>query len=308
VYGFPILVRLNSNNFNFSSAQIDGGDIRFTKPDNTTLPYEIERWDPVAERAEVWVKVDTILGNDTDQAVMMFWGNPQAQTYSNGGMVFGSDNGFIGVWHLDSVCADATYNRYDGTNFGASDTDGIIGRAKKFNGQDSIRISGLMGEPASLTLSGWVKVDTTMASGQEIVTIGDAALIRADEKVGGYGTGGYAHRFTKNGDTSFTKVTSGQNIAKTGWRHVAFTFNNETHVHTLFIDGAAIRTDSSSYPIDYSGVGENTFIGAHGNNKVHYNSRGLIDEVRVGAVARSADWIKLCFMNQRIDGKLVYFK
>ena len=62
VYGFPILIRLNSNNFNFSSAQSDGRDIRFTKSDNTILPYEIERWDAASQLAEVWVKVDIDMG------------------------------------------------------------------------------------------------------------------------------------------------------------------------------------------------------------------------------------------------------
>ncbi|MBN1130212.1 MAG: hypothetical protein JXA71_14565, partial [Chitinispirillaceae bacterium] len=47
VYNFPVLVRLTAGNFTFSQAQAGGADIRFTKPDNTFIPYEIERWDPV---------------------------------------------------------------------------------------------------------------------------------------------------------------------------------------------------------------------------------------------------------------------
>ena len=56
VINFPVLLRLNKSYFAFSQAQPDGADIRFTKPDNTFLPYEIERWDPVTGLAEVWVK------------------------------------------------------------------------------------------------------------------------------------------------------------------------------------------------------------------------------------------------------------
>ena len=33
--------------------------------------------------------------------------------------------------------------------------------------------------------------------------------------------------------------------------------------------------------------------------------KGAIDEVRVCGTVRSADWIKLCYMNQRSDDKLV---
>jgi hypothetical protein len=35
---------------------------------------------------------------------------------------------------------------------------------------------------------------------------------------------------------------------------------------------------------------------------------GKIDEVCVSSKPRSADWIKLCYMNQRPDDKLVFFK
>jgi hypothetical protein len=36
--------------------------------------------------------------------------------------------------------------------------------------------------------------------------------------------------------------------------------------------------------------------------------KGMIDEVRVSSIARSADWIKLSYMNQRSDDKLLQFK
>jgi len=304
---FPVLIRLTADIVDFSSFASAGADIRFAKSDSTPLPFEIARWDVAGKSAELWVTMDTVRGNDSAQCIMMYYGNPWVSSVSSGAAAFGG-NGFIAVWHLDGNCVDASGSGHDGVNYGSIDTAGIMGRCAKFNGGDSITIPGLLGTPATLTLSAWVKTDTTAASGQDIVSLGDAALIREDEVVSAYGTGGYAHRYTKNGDTTFTKVTSGQNIAKTGWRYIAFSFDNEAQVHSLYIDGAAVRVDSSAYPIDYTGVGVNTFIGAHGNNKKSYNNRGLIDEVRVCAVARSGDWIRLCFMNQRTDDKLVAFK
>lgn len=308
VVDFPVLVRLNDDNFDFSQAQDGGADIRFTKSDNTPLLYEIERWNASKRMAEIWVKADTVRGNDSAQSITMYWGNPRASDSSNSAAVFDSAAGFIAVWHLEGNCADASGRGHDGINYGSRDTEGVIGSSKKFDGGDSIKIAGMLGTPATVTLSGWVKTDTTAASGQDIISLGDAVLIREDEMVNAYGTGGYAHRYTRGGDTAFTKVTSGLNIAKTGWRHVAFTFNNEAQVHALYIDGVAVSVDNSAYAIDYTGVGVNTFIGAHGNNKKLYNNRGLIDEVRVCGVARSADWIKLCYMNQRTDDKLIVFK
>ena len=35
---------------------------------------------------------------------------------------------------------------------------------------------------------------------------------------------------------------------------------------------------------------------------------GLLDEIRIANIQRSANWVKLCYMNQRVDDKLVVFK
>ena len=47
---FPILVRLDAANFDFSQARGDGRDLRFTTPSGDSLPRRIERWD--SARAE----------------------------------------------------------------------------------------------------------------------------------------------------------------------------------------------------------------------------------------------------------------
>ena len=47
---FPVLVRLDSGNFDFALARTDGHDIRFTAADGQTLlSYERERHDPAGE-------------------------------------------------------------------------------------------------------------------------------------------------------------------------------------------------------------------------------------------------------------------
>ena len=67
VYNFPVLVRLNRGNFNFSEAKGNGEDVRFVKPDvdSTPLLFEIERWDSSTGAAEIWVRVDTVYANTT---------------------------------------------------------------------------------------------------------------------------------------------------------------------------------------------------------------------------------------------------
>jgi hypothetical protein len=298
VTNFPVLIRLREGNFDFAQAKADGGDLRFTKSNGAPLPYEIERWDPVARQAEVWVKVDTVYGNDSTRSIMMFWGDPAATTESNGVAVFDTANGFQGVWHLNRKCDDVTYARNNGTDYGTTDTTGIIGDCQKFDGSDSIKIAGLLGSPASVTLSAWAQLDSVPGGGYggEVLSIGDAVLIRMDFSVLGLGTYGAIHPY---GDSVYYNVSSGQFLKQTGWHLITFTVDQNIHSQTLYIDGSAVRSGNGAISIDYSIVGQNTFIGTHGNGSAEYNFSGMIDEVRVYRKSISADYVKLSFMNQK---------
>jgi Uncharacterized conserved protein len=309
VADFPALIKLTKNNFNFAEARADGRDIRFAKADTVFLQYEIEQWDAARGQAEIWVKVDTVYGNDSSHSIGMYWGNANAPGVSNGAAVFDTADGFAAVWHFNNNCGDATANNYAGTNFGAIDTEGIIGNSKKFNGADSIRIVGLLGSPASVSLSAWAQLDSSSSyGGAEIVSLGDVAAIRMDDYRPNYGTMGTVHVSTTNNDTIFNDITSGGlDLAKTGWHYVAMTIDDANRLQSLYIDGTRYNQISNNALVNYSGVGINTLIGKHGNGKNNYNFIGSIDEVRVNKTVLSADWIRLCYMNQKASDMLVRF-
>jgi hypothetical protein len=48
---FPLLVRLNSETFDFGSARPDGSDLRFYSADGQPLAHQVEAWDPAAGSA-----------------------------------------------------------------------------------------------------------------------------------------------------------------------------------------------------------------------------------------------------------------
>lgn len=315
VLNFPILVRLNSDNFDFLQAKSNGEDIRFTKSDNTFLPYEIERWDAINKRAEIWVKVDTVAGNDSTQSITMYWGNSTVSDSSNSNAVFDTSNSVTAVWHLNQNCTDATGNRHNGIASSATDTSGIIGFCKKFNGTDSIQIAGLLSEPSSITLSAWAQLDSItplMFHGSEVISIGDAVLIRMDyNNTNSLGTGGAIHA---SNDTTYSHFGSGQFLKQSGWHFITFTLDETSLSPVLYIDGLKVdglKTTAGTVlkmPINYGGVGQNTYIGKHGNGKTGYGFTGRIDEVRVYRAALSANYIKLSFMNQKDNDELVFFK
>ena len=93
---FPVLIRLTSNNFNFSQAQDSGQDIRFSKSDGAHLPYQVERWDRSNQLAEIWVQADTVYGNNGTQYFTMYWGNSGRPDTSKVRPCVQTANGFAG--------------------------------------------------------------------------------------------------------------------------------------------------------------------------------------------------------------------
>src|SRR5690606_19712194 len=110
VYNFPVLVRLGSAESAILSAANGGNSIRFAKMDDSPArPYQIESWSCTA--AAIWVKLDTVKGNDSVAAFRMHSGNANAADESRGPAVFDTTNGFVAVWHLNEASgnvADAT--------------------------------------------------------------------------------------------------------------------------------------------------------------------------------------------------------
>jgi hypothetical protein len=309
VRNFPVLVRLNADNFEFKEANADGSDLLFTKSDGTEIPFEIEHWDAQNNRAAVWFKADTLVGGDNSRYVIMYWGNPLDVTVSNYKNVFDTAAHFAGVWHLNDtglVSTDATVNGNNGTNYGCTSSDGVIGYSRQFTDSTFIKIPGVFNAPADLTLSAWIAADRT--TGQDIISLGDAIMIRLDEPINSAGTAGSYHSDSLDNLSSFSITGSNVTLAKSGWRHVVYTYNSSTHTQILYIDGIQAALTNYTAPIFYTGVGKDTYIGIHGNGKTLFNFVGQLDEVRVQNAVMSADWVRLCYENQKSTDALVQIR
>lgn len=322
VVNFPVLIRLNDAAFDFDQARRDGADLRFSKSDTTPLSYEIARWDAVHHQAEIWVRVDTVHGNDSTHAITMYWGNPNATTVSNSAVVFDTTIGFQGVWHLaedgNTVAKDATINGYNGTPFGmtaASSVPGVFGMAQKFDGNSSyIQMTGTAGgklnfnENGFYTISAWVYADTLdydSTSARHDMTI--AAKDNCQYLLKCFGTDfGFAQYIGSTG----WKASLSPAVAA-AWKYVVGVCAGNRQY--LYVDGICmsdivnyIGTSSRArYTASDVTIGK-TPPGSIGWSP--YFFKGKIEEVRMSNNALSADWIKLCYMNQRVDDKLVVVK
>lgn len=310
VLHFPVCVRLTNDMFDFIQAKQDGSDIRFTKSDGTPLPYEIELWDSVSARAEIWVTVDTVYGNTSTRYISMYWGNSSTSSASRSEAVFDTAHGFEAVWHFtgpDSL-NDATVNEHSLTNIHSTNNlNGMIGSARNFDttdadGVDSMLAAGLLGTPSRFSVSAWTKPRLVDYASGTIISLGDIVSISISED---YINGFY--NFAP-GDSGWRNTDYTVSIVNSGWHYMAYTADPGNQEQVLYLDGIPVRTTTYSDPVVWSGRGLNTLLGTHGNGISYGDYDGLIDEVRFVKTIRSADWIKLCFMNQKEVDALIEFR
>lgn len=317
--GFPALIRLTSSNFGFGDAKEDGADLRFTKTDGNDLPFEIELWDPDAQAAVVWVTIDTLYP-DTMQEIVMYWGNGGVSSTSSPSSVFDTAGHFQGVWHLGSAekdtVDDATVNEYFGTirDFTTeSFTEGVIGHGCRFDGSGGyIQMPGTADsrltfpEDGSYTVSAWVYVETVDGESRVVVSKGNYHYFIFYTSIH---TGSPLWEFSEyqsgsGWDLSAAEATGG------GWHLLTGVRDGPSQY--LYLDGELVDSTGFTYDaIAASGMTYDFVIGRFlqdfgGNDFCFFN--GTVDEVRISSIARSSEWIRLCYENQSFNDKLIMFQ
>lgn len=285
VEGFPLLIRFNENSFNFCEAKPDGSDLRFADAKGAAIPYQIEKWDSLRGEAVVWVRVPKIQGNSR-QELRIFWGKADAASESSASAVFGDSNGYIGVWHLGDTVADETAN-LTSKNEGATPTRGMIGEGRRlaggkgiFGGEKSV---GYPSGDAAHTSQAWFRAEranvTVLGWGNERGRLGSKVRISLR---------GPTHLHI---DSFFADVDAPLRLSLNKWIHVVYTYADGEG--KIYIDGrlegSARRKLDIKSPVKL-------WLGGWNHD---YDFVGELDEVRVSRVARSADWVRLEYENQK---------
>jgi hypothetical protein len=314
VVDFPVLVRLNQSNFTFTHAKQNGEDIRFTKSDNTPLSYEIERWNASLSSAEIWVKVDTVYGNDSTRYFTMYWGNADAADASNGAAVFDTADGYQGVWHMGQTgtasAKDATRNGFDGIPSDTAPTSaaGTIGMCQRFNGASNyIRMpqtaAGALNFPehGSYAVSAWVYVDTLDSSYAKIIEKNDFQYKLQIDWAKSWS-------FSEYESNKGFELTNSAAIAKT-WVYlvgVRFGASQYLYVNGICVNSSIFTQINSTARVTASDLTIGRAAQSPPGPIAFF--KGMIDEARIENRAISADRIKLCYANQNSRNVLVVFK
>jgi hypothetical protein len=302
VLNFPVLVRLNKSNFTFNQAQKNGGDIRFAKDNGLPLSYQIELWDSTTEQAAIWVKVDTIFGNDSTHAILMYWGSGTASDSSAGSVVFDTGNGFNAVWHLGDTPSgsasikDQTAHKYNATPLGDFTNidlvDGSIGRGLHFNGTTDIVNPGQqIKKGPNFTVEPWVSI--TQSGNQRFIHDPTGYTLWYDNEIGGIRlefrdkSNGW-RGIPQNGGTA-PPITMGK------WYHIAGTSDGKKL--RVYVNGTLATTSDTITAIPNPLTATDSL--RIGGASYGEHAKGIMDEVRIQTVVRSDEWIKLSYMNQK---------
>ncbi|MEI6607835.1 MAG: DUF2341 domain-containing protein, partial [Verrucomicrobiota bacterium] len=294
---FPLLVRFHSSSFPFGQAATDGHDIRFSTAAGAGLSYEIDQWDRVTGQAAVWVKIPNITGN-ARQEVKMYWGKADAASESSGQAVFNSTNGYCSVMHLNGNGVDSTGSTSP-VNGGATPTTGIIGSAAMNLKIGDINATSITNFPSGTnpTSTGevWIRA-RSISSGWTM------PLAWGNKNAYGWSTWNMQIGFwgsptvlpaplTCRGPATVSGSTA---LAAQQWYHVVYSNSNGTG--KLYINGALDATASGG-SLSITNPQAMTLTAASGDADV--------DEARISSVARSADWVKMEYANQKPQQTLV---
>lgn len=289
---FPVLVKLTSANFDFTKANADGFDLRFTSSDGETLlKYERERHDSVNELAEYWVKVPAVAaGADTD--IYIYYRTTDTADGADPTNVW--DSNYKMVLHMNdnpdtSTVQDSTSNNKDGTKKAANEpieAVGKIGKAQDFDGSDD-RIDTTPAATSAHTITAWIYPHNVYSTGEgHLFSLAD--------------TDYFAVRNTKLNSYTYQSdnVYANTVLAVNNWYHVTLVRNGTAYA--FYLNGAPDGTPTAAS----RAIAGTHGVGARGTTGA-YPFDGIIDEFRLSEGVRSAAWIKADY-NSGADTLLTY--
>jgi len=318
VTNFPVLVRLDSMSLDFKKAGSGGKYIRFFRGRDETLPFSCEQWDEGRQQAVVWVLVDTIYGNDSIQALRLVCGDTTHATADGvEHSLFDTASGNLACFHFAGSLENASGNVGSCVDSGSTDTaSGIIGHARAFNGKNEFFTVGKLPARPAGTISFWFRPDVTVNGatgttqgiwGKKVIdSINYTISLQGGDYWAGTGSAGALISKLEASDTGYYLSSKRKTFEKGVWYHAVWCWNGDGD--SLYVNGTLEASVPGSVPIRKDGVeeiGRSLYDGSNisGGGPLYFH--GSLDEFRIERTCRSPSWVKLSYMNQRSDDRLV---
>ena len=275
---FPVVVRLHSGNFDFSTANVDGSDLRFIAGDDKTeLKFHIEKYDSVNELAVIWVQLPKVDAAEKDAHFFVYSGNEKATASADAKSTW--DAATVAAFHFaeKTLLQDSSASALVAAGEVSVQKSALIGEAAVFSGKPlSIAAIPLLKGSAAYTWSAWIK-PANITQSATLISFGNALALKTD-----------GLKLSLNAGTS--KVAGGE-LKAAVWQHVAVSVDGGKA--NLYLNGVSVAT------------GDVPSVDASTNIKLGEGYAGEIDEMQMANVARSAEWLKLSASAQGMDSQLL---
>jgi hypothetical protein len=282
-----------------------GADLRFSSDvnGNIELAFDIRNWstnnNPSLAECEVAVKIP-LVDKDAPTTIYMWWGNATASPYAAGDL-FGQYNAYeddyVFIYHLSNT-TDRASNQFNGsTNGGVAFTQGILGDAASFDGNDDYIESNntvdLLGASNDVTISVFVNPDVSQKVNADIFDYGHSTTI-SNFVIQQNNTATNEFYFAFYNGSSWEYSYSIPLSANT-WQQITYV-KNGTSLSSYLNDAETISSPAIVSPtinktITKFRVGDITDLG------LDRNFSGIVDEIRISNSARSEAWIKADYYN-----------
>lgn len=272
----PVVLRLHSGNFDFSSANLDGSDLRVVAGDDKTeLKFHIEKFDSINELAVIWVLLPKLDPAAKDAHIWLYSGNETATSTADAAGSF--DAATAAVFHFaESTLLQDSKRGLTATGNVTVQKAALIGEAAVLSGEPLVLAANpalALNDAQGFSFTAWLKPGAAEGTlyQQGAVTISLAA----------------GKLQFNNGSV----VVAGGELKPAAWQHVAVTVAGGKAV--LYIDGAEVANGAAGLPALQDAV------------QIGNGYQGELDELVLASAARSAAWIKAAASGQSMDGQLI---
>ncbi|CAN4276285.1 Concanavalin A-like lectin/glucanases superfamily [Methylophilaceae bacterium] len=274
-----VVVRLHSGNFDFTSVNVDGSDLRFiAQDDKTELKYFVEKFDAVNELAIIWVQVPQISSADKDAHFWLYYGNENATSSANPKIML--DSHLVAKFQFSekALLQDSSPSGILASGKITAQKAGLIGESAILTGESLvIPANAAINASAGFTWSAWIKPSAlpqtaSLYSQEKNVDLSVAAQ-------------------TLNLKIADVVITGGE-LKAAAWQHIAFTLNAGKAV--LYLNGTEVAKG------DVPTVDTTTT-----DIKIGEGFTGEVDELEIANIARSADFVRLIASSESVDSQLL---
>ena len=285
---FPVLVRVSTNavpGFLYSQ-MVDaeaGSDLCFVGMDGAGLPFEIDTWNTNGESL-VWVKLPSM---EQGASFVMCWGSATSGKTVCAANPFA---GYKGVWHMNETNAvDASGSGNDGTAAGAvALAAGAVGTGLSYPNTSAYVSCGQNLPNADLfsgfTVGGWANLANTSGNHALFGKNGFMSVRTSGTKV----------QVTTPGIKDHPDINAG--LSANTWFHWAMTFVPGSSGLKFYVNGVCVNTQTASSLGNQGQSGEMWM--ARNQWGAGQGFQGLVDEYRLSAGIKSADWIAAAYASQ----------